>query len=151
MEKFFTPINICYDLSCSEVLVPWVHEFEELIQKDAVIAILDKQSGEFKPGVYKKVDQLWVMVLNYEALCWHIAKRSTFKLIEGLAAAQAVPASTTVYRNGFEVPGVTTLTVGPKILWCLATASSGGGSGPSGTAVPLTDMFGAPLGNFLTV
>lgn len=147
MEKFFTPVTQCYDEHCAEVPVPWVPEFEELWDKDQDIAILSQHSGEFKPGLYIRQDGMWWLAFNYKDLCFAISKKATIKVIRGLNQTTAVPAGTSVYRNGYAVD-VTSLEPGILIVWCLTTISSGGGTGGSGT-VPLTDMFGTSLGNFV--
>ena len=148
MEKFFTPITFCYDTNCTEVLVPWVQEFEEVINKDANIAILDRQSGEFKRGVYVRQAGFWALALNYEDLCLYIARNSSFKVIQGITAPAVVPADSTVFRNGY-LANVTTMDPSPKVLWTLAFPGATGGGTPGGTVLPVTDMFGTPVANFI--
>ena len=145
MSAFLTPIQFCYDSSCYQTLVPWVQEFEEL-GEHAGLAILRAVSGEFKQGMYVKLGGYWNLVFNYEDLCLNLANDSAMSVTVNLSAPVTVPGTSTVYRNGFKVPGLTELTPMPNVVWGVAAApNSGGGTG----TVALTDMFGTALGTFV--
>jgi len=144
MEKFFTPVQFCYDTVCSEVLVPWVLEFEELISRDTNVAILKADSGEFKPGLYVRLSGYWQLALNYQDLCTLISKGATFQIVVGVTTDIAVPGTSYVFRNGFLVPGATALTSG-NMVWTVTNTVGAGAN----TIVQLTDLFGTPIGNFL--
>jgi hypothetical protein len=148
MQQFFTPAKFCYDLACQSTLVPWVTEFEELLSRDQDIAILLRQSGEFKPGMYVRQSGYWVLALNYEDLCTKLSESATFQIIVNLVAGQTFAAPAKLYRNGYPVSSQTA-TPGSNIIWVVTVSGSGGGG--SGTTLELTDMFGTSIGQFLVV
>jgi uncharacterized cupin superfamily protein len=143
--QFLSPIQFCYDSICSRVLVPWTSEFEEL-GDHAGLAVLSQPSGEFKQGMYVKIAGFWGLVLNYEDLCSILSDNSAITVTVGLSSPVTIPGTATAYRNGYKVPGLTELTPGPNIIWAVASApNSGSGSG----TIPLTDMFGTHIGDFV--
>lgn len=145
MQKFFTPVQFCYDTVCSEILVPWTYEFEEL-PKDVNVTILSCDSGEFKPGLYVRLDGYWQLTINYEDLCTLIAKGASFQVTVGVTADIPVPGTSLVYRNGFLVTGATALTSG-SIVWAVANTVGAGAN----SVLNVVDIFGVPVGNFLVV
>lgn len=148
MQKFYTPITFCWDQICQPTLVPWITEFEELTSRDQDIAILLQPSGEFRQGMYVRVNGFWTLVLNYNDLCTLAAQASSYKIIVNLAAPQVFPTSAKLYRNGYFV-ATDTAAPGPNVIWLIAVP--GTGAGGSGATVTLTDMFGTPIGEFLVV
>ncbi len=151
MDKFFTPVIHCYDDHCHEIAVAWVPEFEELCDKDVDIAILSRRSGEFKPGMYIRQDGIWWLALNYEALCFAIAKKHQLTVIRGLNTVTPVAPGVNAFRNGFQVKNATQLEPGIMFVWVLedTRGTSGGGTGGSGV-LDFTDMFGTPIATLIT-
>jgi hypothetical protein len=145
MQQFFTPAKFCYDLACQSTLVPWVIEFEELLSRDQDAAILIRQSGEFKPGMYVRQNGYWLMALNYEDLCTKLSEAATFQIIVNLVADQTFGPSAKLFRNGYPA-NTQTATPGPNIIWVVTVSPTGT---PSGTTLELTDMFGTSIGQFL--
>jgi hypothetical protein len=145
MEQFFTPAKFCYDLSCQSILVPWVSEFEDLINRDQDTAILLRQSGEFKPGLYVRQNGFWPLALNFEDLCTLLSESASLKIIVNLTSNQTFASTVKLYRNGYYA-NTQTATPGPNFIWVVATPISGGGTG---STITLTDLFGNPIGNFL--
>lgn len=146
MQQFLTPAKFCYDLACQSTLVPWVTEFEELLERDQDTAILIRQSGEFKPGMYVRQNGYWLLALNYEDLCTKLSESATFQIIVNLVADQTFAPTATLYRNGYHV-NTQTATPGPNIIWVVTVSGAGGGG--SGTTIELTDLFGTSIGQFL--
>ncbi len=150
MYKFFTPVIHCYDEHCQEIAVAWIPEFEELCDKDTDIAILSRKSGEFKPGMYIRQDGIWWLALNYESLCFAIAKKQQLTVIRGLNLVKPVPAGHDAYRNGYKI-STASMEPGVLLVWTLVnTVNSGGGGSTGSGTLDLTDMFGTPIATVIT-
>lgn len=144
MQQFLTPIKLCYNAACSDVAVPWVTQFEEISDKNIVVAILSKTSGKFAQGLYTRIGGYWHLALNYDDLCSLISTGIQIRLVIDVASTQNYPAGTKIYRNSFFLPGVETISAGLNVVWVAGIVPASGGG-----VVELTDLFGIPLGNFV--
>ncbi len=146
MQKFFTPIQLCYTASCTSELAQWTQEFEELAD-DVPAAVLNSVRGAFQPGMYLRKHGYWKLALNYADLCRLLNNGVQFKVIAENTTQQTFSGNPTIYRNGYQVPGVV-VDPGPNQIWVVATPLSGGGGTAPGALITLTDLFGTPIVDF---
>lgn len=144
--QFLTPVDFCHDTACLRTLVPWIASFELLAENDT-IAILSQDSGEYKQGLYVKQQGRWNLVLNYADLCTSLSDDANLEVVVSLSLSTAIPATSKAYRNGYRVQGAVTIDPSPNVIWVVATIQNGA----VGNSLPITDMFGTPVANFVVL
>jgi hypothetical protein len=118
MQQFFSPIQLCYDTTCRQVMVPWVDNMiDSPVIAEAVI--LTQPDGCLDPGLYVLSQGRFVQALNYSQTCELLWKAYQLKIIVGATAPQTFDPASLVYRNGFLIPG-TTISASSTQIWTVA-------------------------------
>lgn len=118
MQQFFSPIQLCYDMTCNQVMVPWVDNMTDL-PVTAQAVILTQPDGSIDPGLYVLSQGRFVQALNYSQACELLWKAYQLKIIVGATAPQTFAPASLVYRNGFMIAG-TTISASPTQIWTVA-------------------------------
>ncbi len=145
LVEFRSPAQLCYDLVCLPVSIPWVTAFQ-YVPENTYVCVLTEVLGEQTNGLYVKNENgIWVYGLSYADTCKYLVDGSTVKVVVDSVTEQTTLPDTILFINGFRLPSGSSITQNKNGVWVWVTAVGGG----AGTA-NVYDLQGNLLGVFVT-